>query len=117
MAGRVHAVLKQAGIQQVDYLVTTHYHADHFGATADLAGRINIIHFVDHGESVEAGKDDDWWRQRRGPWFRPGMSKRYDEMYQGYVRARAKGRPSVVRPGDVIPVKGIEVKVLCAGGQ
>src|SRR5262245_11742205 len=45
MAGRVQEVMKQAGVKQVDYLVTTHYHADHFGATADLAGRVNIVHF------------------------------------------------------------------------
>src|SRR5207249_2210897 len=28
---RVLDVLKQAGVKQLDYLVATHYHADHFG--------------------------------------------------------------------------------------
>src|SRR5712692_9846818 len=34
---RVLDVLKKAGVKQLDYLVTTHYHADHCGATAELA--------------------------------------------------------------------------------
>jgi hypothetical protein len=111
---RVLDVLKQVGVKKIDYLVTTHYHADHFGATAELARQVPILHFVDHGESVEIGKSDDWWKQRRGPWFREGMGKKYDALYQSYVRARATGRHSVVRAGDVVPIKEIEVRVLCA---
>jgi hypothetical protein len=110
-------VLKKAGVTQVDYLVTTHYHADHFGATAELAKQIPIVHFVDHGESVEVGKSDDWWKERRGPWARPGMGEKYDALYKTYVKVRKEGRHSVVRPGDTVPVKGIEVRVLCAGGK
>jgi beta-lactamase superfamily II metal-dependent hydrolase len=117
MAGRVHDALKQAGVKQLDYLVTTHYHADHFGGTAELAKRIAIIHFIDHGPSVEFGKDDDWWKQRRSPWFKPGMGQRYDDMYKGYLKARDQGRHTIVRPGDLVPIKGIEVRVVCAGGK
>lgn len=114
---RVVEVLKQAGVKQLDYLVATHYHADHFGGAAEIANQIPILHFIDHGESVEAGKSDDWWKQRRGPWFKPEMGKRYDDLYKSYLRAREKGRHTIVRPGDVIPIKGIEVKVLCSGGK
>jgi competence protein ComEC len=117
MARRVVNVLEQAGVKRLDYLVTTHYHADHFGATAELAEKIEIRQFVDHGASVETGKDDDWWKARRGPWFKPGMGKAYDQMFATYERAREKGRHSVVRPGDVIPITGVEVRVLCAGGK
>src|SRR5437763_1274437 len=45
-------VIKQADVKQVDYLVNTHFCADHFGATAALARQIPIRHFVDHGRSV-----------------------------------------------------------------
>jgi hypothetical protein len=116
-ANRVLEVIKQAGLKQIDYLVTTHYHADHCGATAELADRIPIRYFVDHGESVETGKSDDWWKERRGPWFKPGMSTRYDALYKSYVRAREKGRHTIVRPNDVVPIKGIEVRVLCSAGK
>jgi hypothetical protein len=116
-AGRVREVLRQAGVTQLDYLITSHYHADHFGATAELAGQLPILHFVDHGESVEFGKSDDWWKERRGPWFRPGMGKAYDDMYKSYAKARKKGRHTVVRPGDLIPIKAMELRVLCAAGK
>lgn len=116
-ARHVLAVLKEAGVSRLDELVTTHYHADHFGATEAVARGIPIVEFVDHGESVEAGKDDDWWKQRRTPWFRPGMGKAYDALYQGYVQVRTGGTHRVVRPGDVIPAGSVEVKILCAGGK
>ena len=42
-----------AGVSQIDYLVLTHYHADHAGGVVDLAGLIPIKNFVDHGPSAE----------------------------------------------------------------
>jgi hypothetical protein len=116
-ARSVLEALKRAGVKRVDYLVNTHFHADHFGATAELAAQIPILHFVDHGESVEFGKGDDWWKPRRSPWFRPGMGQQYDELYKTYLKVRANGRHSIVRPGDLIPFEGIEVRVLCARGK
>src|SRR5262245_49449156 len=117
MVDRVLDAIKQAGVKRVDYLVTTHYHADHFGGTAELARKIDIVHFVDHGPSVETGKDDEWWKQRRGPWFRPDMGKAYDELFKSYAKARDQGRQSVVRPGDWLPIMGVEVRVVCAAGK
>jgi hypothetical protein len=116
-APRVLEVLKQAGVKQLDYLVTTHYHADHCGATAALAAQLPIRHYVDHGPSVEVGKSDDWWKQRRGPWFRPGMGQEYDKRYRAYLKARENSRHVVVKPGDLVPIKGLEVRVLCSGGK
>jgi hypothetical protein len=110
-------VLKKAGVEKIDYLVNTHYHSDHCSATLELSRQIPIVHFVDHGESVEFGKSDDWWKERRGPWFKPGMGEKYDELYMSYVKARSAGRHTVVRPGDTIPIKGIEARVVCAGGK
>src|SRR3954471_7613833 len=68
-------VIKQAGVKQIDYLINTHFGADHFGSTAALAQQIPIRHFVDHGRSVEYQRDDEWWRAHRGPWFKPGIGK------------------------------------------
>ena len=39
--------------------LTTHYHGDHFGAMAELAGRIPIRDFIDHGPSVEKNQGTD----------------------------------------------------------
>ena len=117
MARKALEVFKEAGVKQIDYLVNTHYHSDHFAGTVPLAEQIPIINFVDHGESVEHGKSDDWWKERRGPWFRDGMGKQYDAMYEGYLKACEKGRRMTVKAGDVIPLKGVELKVVCAAGK
>src|ERR1700757_344198 len=55
-ADRIVAAAKLAGVKQIDYLVITHYHADHVGGVPQLYDRIPIRNFVDHGASVETGK-------------------------------------------------------------
>ena len=117
MSRKVLQVLKQAGVKQIDYLVNTHFHDDHFGGTAPLAAAIPIINFVDHGESVEHHRSDEWWKERRRPWFRDGMGARYDMAYERYLAACGKGTRVTVKAGDVIPMKGVELQVVCAGGK
>ena len=36
-ADRIMAAVKDAGLTQIDHLITTHWHGDHFGAMAELA--------------------------------------------------------------------------------
>src|SRR5207249_2548412 len=55
-AARIAATAKAAGVKRIDYLVITHYHLDHVGGVPELARRIPIVHFVDHGPSVETDK-------------------------------------------------------------
>src|SRR4029450_8239752 len=52
-ADRIMAAVKDAGVQQIDHLITTHWHGDHFGGMAELAGRIPIREFIDHGAKVK----------------------------------------------------------------
>src|SRR5215467_1882682 len=35
-ADRIFAAAKDAGLSQIDHLITTHWHNDHFGAMAEL---------------------------------------------------------------------------------
>jgi len=59
-ADRIMAVLKLANVNVLDYVVITHYHADHAGNAAELAHRIPMRHFVDHGPytvEMQAGRD------------------------------------------------------------
>ena len=41
-ADRIMTVAKLAGIKQIDYLVVTHFHADHMGGVPQLAARLPI---------------------------------------------------------------------------
>ena len=52
-AERIMAAVRDAGLQQIDHLVTTHWHRDHFGGMAALANQIPIREFIDHGANVQ----------------------------------------------------------------
>src|SRR5262245_42307136 len=39
---RIIAAIRDAGLQRIDHLMTTHWHRDHFGGMARLARRIPI---------------------------------------------------------------------------
>lgn len=97
-ADRIAAAAKRAGVKQIDYLVVTHYHDDHVGGVPQLARRLPIRNFVDHGTSVEHGANAE-------------------RLYNAYVKTRETGSHMEVKPGDKIPVKGLDVTVLTAGGE
>lgn len=99
-ADRIAAAVKSAGLSQVDYLVVTHYHGDHVGGVPDLAAKVPIRTFVDHGSEVHDGSP----------------FKLRDEIFKGYLTQRAKGKHLEVKPGDAIPVKGLNVTVVSADG-
>jgi beta-lactamase superfamily II metal-dependent hydrolase len=97
-AERIAAAAKVAGVKKIDYLVITHYHTDHVGGVAQLAEKLPIRNFVDHGANVE-------------------NSRETQVLFNEYVAHRAKGNHIEVKPGDSIPIKGIDVKVLSAAGK
>jgi len=47
-AQRVLAAARDAGLARIDYLLTTHFHADHDGGIPELAQLIPIRTFIDH---------------------------------------------------------------------
>jgi len=96
-AGRIVGAATAAGLAQIDYLVVTHYHADHVGGVPELAARLPIRNFVDHGPTSEQGE-------------------RAETMFTPYAQVRSRGTHMPVKPGDRIPVAGLDVRVLSAGG-
>src|SRR5262249_15457749 len=55
-ASRIMDAIKDAGLTQVDHLITTHWHGDHFGGMAELAAKVPIKEFIDHGPNVQPGE-------------------------------------------------------------
>jgi len=98
-AGRILAAVKAAGIRRIDHLVVTHYHQDHAGGVPQLAAQLPIGKFYDHGENREHS------------------SKQTENIYAAYVAARGEHAHQIVRPGDTIPVKGLQVNVVTAAGK
>src|SRR5215469_3841740 len=41
-AGRIMDAIKAAGLSQIDHLVITHWHGDHFGGLAELGSKVAI---------------------------------------------------------------------------
>jgi competence protein ComEC len=98
-ADRITAVLKQANVAVLDYVVITHYHGDHAGNAAELANRIPIRHFVDHGPyTVEMQPN------RAAP-------------YISYQPVRERAHTIVPKPGDRIPIAGLDVQVVSSAGE
>ena len=48
-ANRIVAAARDAGVSQIDYLLVTHFHTDHFGGASELAQLMPIRGFIDHG--------------------------------------------------------------------
>ncbi len=98
-AERILAATRDARLTQIDHLIVTHWHGDHFGGLAELAKRIPIRHFIDHGANVQPAPAADEF-----------LAKVYPELY-------AKARHTVVKPGDRISVAGLDVRVVTAAGE
>ena len=97
-ASRIMDAIKDAGLTQVDHLITTHWHGDHFGGMAELAAKVPIKEFIDHGPNVQPGELADNFLQ-----------KTYPQLY-------ANAKHTVVKPGDKISVAGLEVLVVTSAG-
>ena len=52
-ADRIVAAAKLAGIAKLDFVLLTHYHTDHTGGVPQLAAKIPIGTFIDHGVNRE----------------------------------------------------------------
>src|SRR5437867_6836387 len=48
-AERIHQAATKAGLKQIDHLVITHWHIDHYGGFDRLVKLIPIQNFYDHG--------------------------------------------------------------------
>lgn len=98
-AGRIMEAAKDAGITQIDHHITTHWHGDHFGGLAELAKLIPIRAYYDHGDTVQP---------------QPASTEFLQKVYPTLV---AQAKRVIVKPGDRIPVKGVEWRIITSGNQ
>jgi competence protein ComEC len=104
-AKRIEAAMKKAGITAIDHLIVTHYHTDHFGGVPELAARVKINQFYDHGAMTELAEDRDFAKK-----------------YAAY-QAVTKGQSITLKPGSTIRLKQapgtppVYLRVLAARGE
>jgi beta-lactamase superfamily II metal-dependent hydrolase len=94
-AKRIFAAAQRAGLKKIDFLVMSHFHADHAGGLAALSKMIPIGQFFDRGDTIE--KENQQWLDS--------------------YRAASAGKRTMVKPGDTIPIKGLQVVVVSSNQE
>lgn len=95
---RIEKAVKLAGIKKIDYVLITHFHSDHVGGVPQLVQKVTVDHFVDHGVNREE-------------------SKATKTLYDEYQKAIAGYDHIVLKPGDKLPIKGMDVTAVSADGN
>lgn len=100
-ADRIVAAAKDAGLSKIDYVLITHFHMDHVGGVTQLAERIPIGTFIDHGENRETTDQ-------------PTM-----QVWQAYQKLLQSGKYKhiVAKPGDKLPISGMDAIVVSGDGN
>jgi competence protein ComEC len=100
-ADRIVELCKLAGVKKIDNLVITHYHIDHVGGLPQLAAKIPVVRFIDHGPNREEN------------------DKATVDGWEAYQKVLADGHYDhlIAKPGDILPVKGMRVEAVSADGN
>jgi competence protein ComEC len=98
-ANRIAAAAAAAGVKRIDYLVVTHYHGDHAGGVPQLAAKMPIGRIYDHGENWEKS------------------NPKTQAVFEPYAALREKYPHSTLKPGDTIPIKGLQVNIVASAGD
>ncbi|MFN7543063.1 MAG: ComEC/Rec2 family competence protein [Acidobacteriota bacterium] len=97
-AERIATQAKKAGIKQIDWLLITHYHTDHVGGITTLMNKMKIVRLISHGPNTETGKNAE-------------------QLSRQYAEAKEKLQELIVKSGDRIPLKDVEIEVITARGN
>ena len=97
---RIVEAVTAAGLKRIDFLVISHFDIDHLGDVTQLASKVPIGHVFDHGDLPVLPNDG-----------------RAMQRFEAYRIIREKIGHTTLKPGDRIPIKGIDVEVLSAAGR
>src|SRR6202158_6331502 len=100
-ASRLAAAAKDAGIKKIDFVLITHYHDDHVGGAPQLAAKIPVGTFIDHGENRETSD--------------AGASRVFAAYQQ--LLSSGKYKHITAKPGEVLPIAGMQVRVVTTDGE
>jgi len=97
-ADRIAAAAKDARLTQIDHLITTHWHGDHFGGMTEVAKRIPVRDYIDHGPNIQPVAAFDEF-----------FAKAYPALY-------GAAKHTVAKPGDTVAVAGLDWRIVSAAG-
>lgn len=96
--GRIMDMIGLAGVTTIDYLISTHYHTDHIGGLTEIVKHIPVAHFLDHGANVE-------------------MPEAITGFQAAYTAIHAAATRTVLKPGDRVPVTGLDWRIVTSAGH
>lgn len=100
-ADRIAAAAKSAGLSRIDSVLITHFHEDHVGGVPQLVQRIPVGTFFVHGPNRELDH---------------GATEEGYAAFQK-VLATTKAKEIVAKPGDRLPIEGLDVTVISSDGK
>lgn len=107
-ADRITAAAASLGVQKIDYLIMTHYHADHLGGLQSLIAKIPVETFIDHGPNREQPPPNASPRQLK---FAPAT------MYPGWVAAYQGHRHITAQVGQKLDIGSMRVEFVTSDGH
>src|SRR5262245_25513360 len=87
---RIVEAARAAGLKRIDYLVISHFDIDHIGDVPELVTKIPVGHIFDHGDFQTSN----------------GQAM---QRFNAYAAVRDKIGHTVLKAGDRIPIKGVDV--------
>ncbi len=99
-AERIVAAAHEFGLQRIDTVLITHYHTDHVGGVPQLAERIPVGTFLDHGAMYEQGGG-------------------VPEMYNAYQATLSGGKYKHVsiHASEKLPIPGFDAIAISSDGK
>jgi competence protein ComEC len=95
---RIVEAVQAAGLKRIDFLVISHFDVDHLGDVPQLVAKTPVGRIFDHGDYQTSN---------------PQAAQRF----ASYAALREKIGHTVLKVSDKVPIKGVDVQVLSAGGQ
>jgi competence protein ComEC len=96
-ADRIVAAAHDFGLSRIDTVLITHFHSDHVGGVPQLAQRIPIGQFLDHGDVYEKGDG-------------------VPELYAAYLATVGQHKRLSPHAGDKLPAPGFDGTVISSDG-
>ena len=109
---RIIATANSLGVSRIDYLIITHYHADHVGGVIDLLQRMPVGTVIDHGPNRDHPFPDqapDSVGNR--------MAQDSRVAYAKYLEAIKGHRHIVAKPGDVFHFGTLTDTIVASDGK
>lgn len=97
-ADRIAEIAKIAKIKRIDYFILTQYNPDHSGDVEQLVEGIPVGMFIDHGPDGKMPSDHT-----------------QKQLVHDYTSAAALHLAA--KPGDVLPIRGLDVTVVASNGN